>query len=38
VLDLTATERLLGRPMDDWRQALERYVRRDWAALARRTA
>jgi dTDP-4-dehydrorhamnose reductase len=38
VLDLGATERLLGRPMVDWRIALEQYVRRDWVALGRRTA
>jgi dTDP-4-dehydrorhamnose reductase len=26
VLDLTATERLLGRAMTDWREALARYL------------
>jgi dTDP-4-dehydrorhamnose reductase len=38
VLDLEATERVLGRPMIPWQDALEEYVGRDWAALARRTA
>jgi dTDP-4-dehydrorhamnose reductase len=30
VLDLEATERLLGRPMIHWRSALEQYLRNDW--------
>jgi dTDP-4-dehydrorhamnose reductase len=38
VLDLEATERLLGRSMVDWRRALEQYVRGDWAALTKLTA
>jgi dTDP-4-dehydrorhamnose reductase len=38
VLDIEATERLLGRRMIDWREALERYVSRDWRALSRSIA
>jgi dTDP-4-dehydrorhamnose reductase len=38
VLDISATEALLGRPMADWRESLERYVRRDWKALERSIA
>jgi dTDP-4-dehydrorhamnose reductase len=38
VLDLEATERLLGRRMVQWRDALEQYVRRDWVAIARKSA
>ena len=38
VLDLEATERLLGRRMVHWRETLAQYVRRDWAAIARQSA
>jgi dTDP-4-dehydrorhamnose reductase len=38
VLDLEATERLLGRRMVDWREALAEYIRRDGEPLGRRTA
>ena len=38
VLDLEATERLLGRPMIHWQRALEQYLRNDWQQLRTRTA
>ncbi|MGE0160018.1 MAG: dTDP-4-dehydrorhamnose reductase [Gemmatimonadales bacterium] len=38
VLDLEATERLLGRRMPHWREGLAQYVGGDWAELQRRTA
>jgi dTDP-4-dehydrorhamnose reductase len=38
VLDLEATERLLGRPMIHWQSALEQYLRNDWQELRTRTA
>jgi dTDP-4-dehydrorhamnose reductase len=38
VLDLEATERLLGRPMAHWKRALEQYLRNDWQELRMRTA
>jgi dTDP-4-dehydrorhamnose reductase len=34
VLDIEATERLLGRRMVDWRRSLEQYVSREWSAMA----
>lgn len=30
VLDVSATERLLGRPMVDWREALATYLEQEW--------
>jgi dTDP-4-dehydrorhamnose reductase len=38
VLDLEATERLLGQPMMRWQRALEQYLRNDWQELRMRTA
>jgi dTDP-4-dehydrorhamnose reductase len=38
VLDLEATERLLGRRMPHWREALREYVRRDWPAVGSQSA
>ena len=38
VLDIEATETLLGRPMPDWRKCLEQYVQREWRSLRERTA
>jgi dTDP-4-dehydrorhamnose reductase len=38
VLDLDATERLLGRPMVHWADALQQYVRTEWAGLQERSA
>lgn len=38
VLDLDATERLLGRPMVHWSGALQQYIRSEWTGLQERTA
>jgi dTDP-4-dehydrorhamnose reductase len=38
VLDIEATERLLGRPMLDWKLALQEYVQREWKSVVERTA
>jgi len=38
VLDIEATERLLDRPMRDWRDALRCYLRQEWAGQGASTA
>jgi dTDP-4-dehydrorhamnose reductase len=38
VLDIEATERLLGRRMVDWRHSLQQYVREEWVGRGTSTA